>query len=73
MKRIDIAYGGQAYSVGNIDIAQLREQILSATKDGEPMWLEVNVGEGQPRPTFLLISRGVDIALTPVPGDDAHP
>ncbi|KAA9151640.1 hypothetical protein F6B41_06610 [Microbacterium lushaniae] len=74
MKRIDIAYGGQAYSVGDTDIDELRAQILRGARDGAPFWLEVNSGEGQPRPTFLLITAGVDVALTPVPGDDGiHP
>lgn len=72
MKRIDIAYGGQAYSVGNRDIDELREEILARASE-PPYWLEVNSGEGEPRPTYLLIAPGSPLALTPIPGDDDDP
>lgn len=71
MKRIDIVYGGQSYSVGQREIEALREEILAGVRAGDGYWLEVNSGEGAPRPTYLLITAGTDIALTPIPGDDA--
>jgi hypothetical protein len=70
MKRIDIVYGGQPYSVGNRDIDELRQEILDGTRGPGGFWLEVNSGEGEPRPTYLLLTAATDIALTPVPGDE---
>lgn len=69
MKRIDIVYGGQAYSVGQRDIDDLRREILNGVRGGDGYWLEVNSGEGAPRPTYLLITPGTDLALTPIPGE----
>jgi hypothetical protein len=71
MKRIDILYGGQQYSVGHRDIEELREEILKGTQNTPGYWLEVNSGEGAPRPAFLLITPGTDLALIPIPGDEA--
>lgn len=70
MKRIDIVYGGQSYSVGNRDIDELREEILAAARSDEAFWLEVNSGEGAPRPTYLLVTAATDLALIPIPGDE---
>ncbi|MCR2783554.1 MULTISPECIES: hypothetical protein [unclassified Microbacterium] len=71
MKRIDIAYGGHSYSISGRDIADLREEILTRIGSEAPaFWLEVNHGEGQPRPTFLLITPTTELALTPIPGDE---
>lgn len=72
MKRIDIGYGGQSYSVGNRDIDELRDEILAAVSESRTHWLEVNAGEGEPRPTYLLITPGTSLALTPVPGEGEH-
>src|SRR3546814_21128861 len=46
MKRIDIVYGGQSYSVGQRDIDELRAEILAKTRAEGGYWLEVNSGEG---------------------------
>ncbi|MCR2812361.1 hypothetical protein NQ166_03215 [Microbacterium sp. zg.Y1090] len=71
MKRIDIAYGANSYSVGGRDLDELRAQIMASVEGAAPpFWLEVNHGEGQPRPTSLLISPATQLALTPIPGDD---
>src|SRR3546814_12514742 len=70
MKRIDIVYGGQSYSVGQRDIDELRAEILAKTRAEGGYWLEVNSGEGAPRPTFLLITASTDIALIPIPGEE---
>jgi hypothetical protein len=70
MKRIDIAYGGQSYSVGNRDIDDLRAEIVAGLGEPDGYWLEVNAGEGQLRPTFLLLTAGAPLALTPIPGDE---
>jgi hypothetical protein len=71
MKRIDVAYGGQSYSIGHRDIDEVRREILDAVTDGRSYWLEVNSGEGEPRPTFVLITPGTPVALTPIPGEEA--
>ena len=74
MKRIDIAYGGNSYSVGGRDFAEFRDEITAHIADGSsPFWLEVNQGEGEPRPTYLLITSATQLALTPIPGDDPVP
>lgn len=73
MKRIDILYGGQQYSVGNRDTDELREEILAAAHDSRSFWLEVNSGEGAPRPAYLLIAPGTDLALIPIPADELGP
>lgn len=70
MRRIDIVYGGQPYSVGNRDLDELKEQILMGTQDGGAFWLEVNSGEGEPRATCLLITAHTEVALTPVPAEE---
>ncbi|MBD7957766.1 hypothetical protein H9651_08955 [Microbacterium sp. Sa4CUA7] len=71
MKRIDIAYGGNAYSIGNRDIDEMRAQIAATVAGDAPaFWLEVNYGEGQFRPTYLLISAATQLSLTPIAGDE---
>lgn len=69
MKRIDLMYGGQQYSIGNRDVDELLEEIVARLTESPAYWLEVNAGEGEPRPTQLLITRGVPLAITPIPGD----
>jgi hypothetical protein len=68
MKRIDITYGGNSYSVGGRDLSELQAAVLRGHTDGG-LWLEVNDGEGAERPAYLLIAPGIDIALIPIPGD----
>ena len=71
MKRIDIAYGGDSYSVSGRDVSDLQRQILDGvTGAGGGFWLEVNHGEGEPRTTYLLITAATQVALTPIPGDE---
>lgn len=75
MKRIDIFYGGQHYSVGEADLERLQREIVDAAHGGA-RWLTVNEGEGAPRPAHLLIGPGVPVALVPVPEpppDDDEP
>jgi hypothetical protein len=71
MKRIDIHYGGRQYSIGGRDFDELRSEVVSGIAAEEPSWLVVNDGEGSPRPAYLLLHHGADIALIPVP--DEHP
>lgn len=69
MKRIELHYGSQAYTVGFEDYEELRAQIAAAVAAGHG-WLRVNHGEGSVAVADLLITPGVPIALlTP----EAHP
>ena len=69
MKRIDIVYGGELYSVGGREFEEVRQEVVDGTTDG-PSWLRVNDGEGMRPEAYLLLSPGVPIALIPVPEDD---
>jgi len=65
MKRIDIYYAGQHYSVSGREYEDLRQEILDGIAAGRA-WLRVNIGEGQNVPCDLLISPGVPISLVPI-------
>lgn len=67
MKRIDILYGGQIYSVGGRALEDLRAEIESGLAGDRPAWIIVNDGEGELRPAHLLLQRGVPISLIPIP------
>lgn len=62
MKRIEILYGGEMYSVADRDYAELQAEIATALGDG-PGWLRVNHGSGALAPADLLLTTGVSIAL----------
>lgn len=68
MKRIDIHYGGQLYSVGGRSLEELEREIVDGLTGGAH-WLVVNDGEGQRRDAHLLITPGTDIALIPIPDE----
>ena len=68
MKRIDIYYGGEHYSVGGRDVAEVRDEIAEGITSG-PRWLEVNDGEGDVRTAYLLLSPGVALTLVPIPDE----
>ena len=67
MRRIDIHYGGQLYSVGDRDVDQLRAEVADGMRTGG--WLKVNDGEGARRDAFLMLGPGVPIGVIPIPGD----
>jgi hypothetical protein len=69
MKRVDIEYGGEHYSVGGRDLEDIKREIDDGLRSGAIFWLEVNVGEGQPRAAHLAISHGVSIALSRADND----
>jgi hypothetical protein len=71
MKRINIRYNGATYSVSNRDYDGLQQEVVAALTSGKPNWLEVNEGEGTPRPALLLITPGVSLTLVPIP--EPHP
>lgn len=66
MIRIEIAYGGQAYSVAVDDPAAFHDHVLQLVSGGGHHWLEVDRGEGALEPTSLLLGPGASIALTVV-------
>lgn len=66
MKRIDIHYDGQTYSVGGRELGDLQREIIEGIAKGAH-WLVVNDGEGERRDANLLITPATTIALIPVP------
>jgi len=68
MKRIDIYYGGDHYSVGGRRFDDLREEVEAGLSAGM-YWLEVNDGEGRMRTAYLLLAPGVPVAIVPIPDD----
>ncbi|WP_211217891.1 hypothetical protein [Microbacterium luticocti] len=70
MKRIDIVYGGQLYSVGGRDLEELMDEIAEGVRVGG-RWLRVNDGEGFRRDALLLLGPGIPIGVIPVPADAA--
>lgn len=69
MKRIDVHYGGNLYSIGGRTLEEVQHDIASFAEDGG--WLLVNDGEGTRRDAHLWVIRGVPIAVIPIP--DEHP
>ncbi len=68
MKRIDVHYGGEVYSIGGRDFDELKREITDGIAAGGH-WLVVNDGEGHPRPAHLLLTAGTILALVPIPDD----
>ncbi|MGP3534879.1 hypothetical protein ACTU3I_08810 [Microbacterium sp. RD1] len=69
MKRIDVVYDGQVYSVGGRDLADLEREIVEGLTAPTPQWLIVNDGEGDRRPAHLLLHPGIAIAVIPIPAE----
>lgn len=69
MKRIDIYYGGDHFSVGGRAVEELQREIADGIAN-PPYWLEVNDGEGMRRPSYLLLTPGVPLAVVPVPAPE---
>lgn len=69
MKRIDIHYGGEVYSVGGRTLEDLKSEIMTGIASGTH-WMIVNDGEGRRRDAHLLLSAGTHIALIPIPDDE---
>lgn len=65
MKRIDVLYGGNRYSLGNREYEDVQREIAGALAAGMG-WLTVNYGDGAPTDAQLLITPGVDLALVPI-------
>lgn len=69
VKRIDIYYGGEHYSVGGRELADLQSEVALGLSHGSA-WLAVNEGEGAPRTAYLLLSPGVPLTIVPVPAEE---
>ena len=69
MKRIDIYYGGEHYSVGGRRLEELQREIETGLRSGMH-WLEVNDGEGTRRQAFLMLTPGVQLTVVPIPDPD---
>lgn len=70
MKRVDIRYGGDQYSVGGREVDELRAEVERGLAGGAPFWLVVNDGEGFRRDAHLLIGPGIPISFIPIPDPD---
>jgi hypothetical protein len=70
MKRINIIYGGQNYTVSDRELDDLKNEIAVALSTSGLAWLTVNYGEGRRREAHLLVTPGADLALVPIPSAD---
>jgi hypothetical protein len=77
VKRINISYGGEHYTMANADPEVVKADITKALAGGQPLWLRANHGEGTVRAADLLITTGTPIALmgidptTSIDGEDS--
>lgn len=69
MKRINILYGGQHYSIGNRPVEEVLAEIEAGVAAPGPTWMTVNHGEGQVRVAHILLTPGVDIAVIAIDAD----
>jgi hypothetical protein len=72
MKRIDVIYGGHAYSIGRAEFEAVQAEVTTGLASGSH-WLRVNEGEGSEREAFLLITPGASLALIPLPDGETAP
>jgi hypothetical protein len=63
VKRININYGGEHYTLADADPELIKAEITEALVSGKPFWLRVNHGEGTVRAADLLITAGTAISL----------
>jgi len=66
MKRVDVHYGGFAYTIPNATREAVQEQIMPALHGGAPLWLQVNYGSGSLLRTDLLITQSTVIGLAEI-------
>jgi hypothetical protein len=64
MKRVDIYYGGEHYSIGGRDLSDVEAEVKKGLDSGSTYWLVVNTGEGKLRLSSLALTPGVSIALS---------
>jgi len=73
MKRINLIYQGQLYTMADRAITSVEEEVASIIASGQPGWLDVNSGEGTARPARLLITSSVSLTLVPIDPDEVSP
>ena len=66
MKRINVRYGAEDYSIGGRELAEVQEEIASGLRQNGMHWLTVNQGAGREQIASLAISLGTPIALIPI-------
>jgi len=71
VKRIDVMYGGRQYSIGGRNADEIMREIEEGVASDAPRWLVLNDGEGHNRPAHLLLGKGIDIAVIPIPDESA--
>jgi len=67
VKRIDVHYDGNLYTISNRELAEVQEEIAAAQREGG--WLLVNNGEGTRRDAYIWVRGGIPIALVPIPAE----
>ena len=63
IKRINIRYGGDHFTMASSDLDAVKGEIEAALAGGGVYWLHVNRGEGSFQSAELLITAGTPIAL----------
>lgn len=63
LKRINIRYGGDHYTLASRALAEVQEEINAAIAENRPLWLRVNRGEGSYQQADLLVTASTPIAL----------
>lgn len=70
MKRVDIEYLGNSYTLPHTTAEAVRTEIEEGLASAKPFWLEVNFGEGKPQPVALLITPGIGITVADMNVDE---
>lgn len=70
MKRINIRYGSEQYSVAGRELRDLQDEIAAGIDSGRTFWLQVNDGSGVAQLAVLAITPGIAISLTPIRDPD---
>lgn len=63
MKRINVEYNGQHYTIPHRALSDVKKEIDDALISGKPHWMTVNSGEGSLQEAELLITQGISISL----------
>lgn len=72
MKRIDILYGGDLFSINEREVDELRAEIDDMIADGGG-WLTVNMGDHTRREAHLRLTAHTHVVLAPVPAGEEEP
>jgi len=67
VKRINVRYGAENYSIGGRELADVQREIAEGLAKNKVYWLRVNEGSVREQAASLAISIGTPIALTPIP------